>query len=100
MKVIVYRLEYRDGAIEIALSYVHRAYLCFLAGRGGEARFNYTPLSEEQRRHFRELIDPFRCIVEHEIVGDASVIHRLTAVGRNLVDEINKAGGPSGTPGQ
>jgi hypothetical protein len=93
---VVYRLEYKDGTIDIGLEYVHRAYLCFLADRGGEDRFDYSKLTPEQRVIIKKLVDPFRCIQEHASIGDRAdlVIHRLTDTGRNIVDAIRKAGGP------
>ena len=93
---VVYRLEYRDGTIDLSLSYVHRAYLCFLADRGGEDRFDYSKLTEEQGAHVRELVSKLRCVSEHESIGDRKslVIHRLTDTGRNIVTAIREAGGP------
>ena len=92
----VYHLEYTDGTIELGLSYVHRAYLNFLADHGGEQRFDYSKLTESQRAHIRELIKPLCLITEHESVGDRIdlVIHRLTDAGRNIATVIKQDGGP------
>lgn len=93
---VIYHLEYNDGKIELPLSQVHRLYLCFIADRGGETRLDYEPLNEEQQRHIRELIEPLRCLSEHESIGDRKtlVIQRLTDTGRNIVTAIKKAGEP------
>lgn len=94
--VRVYHLQYTDGTIELGLTYVHRAYLNFLADRGGESRFDYAPLSEAQRTHIRELVTELRLIAEHPIIGDRAdmVTHRLTDAGRNVVTVIKNEGGP------
>lgn len=93
--VKIYHLKYTDGTVELGLSYVHRAYLDYLADHGGEARFDYTPLRDEQRAHVRELVR-LRMISEHEIVGERAerVTHRLTDAGRNVAAVIKREGGP------
>ena len=95
MKFIVYRLEYKDGAIDVKLSYVQRAYLYYLDDHGGELRFDYLKISEEQRRHLGELVR-LGCLLVLPIIGErpSLVTHRLTDGGRNIVAAIRKAGGP------
>lgn len=92
----VYHLAYTDGTIELGLSYVHRAYLNFLADNAGEQRFDYSKLTEEQREHIRQLVKPLCLITEHESIGDRRdlVIHRLTDAGRNIATVIKNDGGP------
>lgn len=93
---VAYRLEYRDGKIDLNLSYVHRAYLCFLADRGGVSELDYEKLQPERRAHIKELVTPLRCINEVPRVGARAtlVIHQLSDAGRNIVQAIRKAGGP------
>lgn len=100
-RVYVYELKFNDGMVSIGLSSVHRAYLRFLAERGGESRFDYgiAKLSEEQKAHMKKLIE-YRMITETVSIGDRDsvVYHRLTDLGRNMIPIfIKEDGGTLGT---
>lgn len=94
-RYVVFQLVFTDGKIDIALSYVHRQYLIYLANRGGEAEMDYTiaGLNPEQMAHLRRLDKEFRCINETKVIGRSSLYHhRLTDIGRNIVTKIIESG--------
>jgi hypothetical protein len=80
------------GSVRMRLSMTHRAYIRFLAERGGETPFDYSKVSSEVKRHLQDMID-MKLIDETPIVGSGLVRQRLTEMGRNVATTILKSVG-------
>lgn len=91
--LMVYDIVHRpDGFSELKLSQTHVQYLVLIAQRGGEIRWDYRKVTKEAGDHIRRLVE-VGCIRELPLIGTEEVVHKLTDMGKRVVDMASRQQG-------